>query len=148
MRKYSIWYLKGFILLVCLILAVLSGMFLYSLFEDPVNPKYAGSIYPILVAMYLSLLPVFYTLFSTFKLVSGLEKKENQESRQHILQKISKASLIFGGIYVIALPFMYKLADLDDAPGLILFGTLPILLAAAVYAALQLILENGERYHS
>ena len=47
-------------------------------------------------------------------------------------------------IFLLMLPFTYRLADVDDAPGLILFFSLPILFGGAGYAFFSLFLEKEQ----
>ena len=54
--------------------------------------------------------------------------------------------MIISGLYVVILPFVYIVAELDDAPGLIIVGMVPIFasMVIAVFAAvLQRLLQEA-----
>ena len=62
------------------------------------------------------------------------------------LKKIKFCALIISGLYVVILPFVFGLAQIDDAPGLVLVGMVPIFasLVIAVFAAvLQRLLQDA-----
>jgi hypothetical protein len=54
--------------------------------------------------------------------------------------------MTISGLYVVIMPFVFLVADLDDAPGLIIIGMVPIFasMVIAVFAAvLQKLLQNA-----
>lgn len=146
MNTWYRWYLKGFLVLLTVVIVGVSLMLLFSLLEEPVNPRYAGLLYPLIGGLYLSILPVIYLL----QLMLSLLKERVDEvgkNRQRVWRKARAAAMVFSMIFVLMLPFTYRLADYDDAPGLILFFSLPILFGGAAYALFSLFLEK-EQEHS
>ncbi len=62
------------------------------------------------------------------------------------LKNIKICALIITGLYVVILPFVYFVAELDDAPGLIIIGMIPAFasIVIAVFAAvLQRLLQEA-----
>lgn len=62
------------------------------------------------------------------------------------LGKIKLCAFSISGLYVLIMPFIFLLADKDDAPGAILMGLVPIFVSAviAVFAAvLQRLLQEA-----
>ena len=62
------------------------------------------------------------------------------------LKVIKFCALTISGLYVVIIPFVFLLAELDDAPGLIIIGMVPIFasLVIAVFAAvLQRLLQEA-----
>lgn len=62
------------------------------------------------------------------------------------LSHIKKDAIIISILYVLMMPFIFLLAQSDDAPGLILFGMIPIFasIVIAVFAAvLQRLLQQA-----
>ena len=62
------------------------------------------------------------------------------------LKKIKFSAITISGIFVAVLPFVFLLAELDDAPGLVLIGMVPIFasIVIAVFAAvLQKLLQQA-----
>ena len=96
-------------------------------------------VYGILVVMYLSVIPFYIALYQSFTLLSYIDKNQAfSELSVRALKKIRNCALIISGLYVIGLPFIFILADNDDAPGLILVGMVMIFapMVIAVFAAL------------
>lgn len=114
---------------------------------NPVNPDYAQILYPIVIGMYISVIPFFAALYQAFKLLSFIDK--NQAFSQFsvaALKNIKICALIISGLYVTIMPFVFMLAELDDAPGLVIVGMVPIFasMVIAVFAAvLQKLLKEA-----
>ena len=143
MKKWYKLYLKSFLVLLTVVIVGVSSMFLFSLLEEPVNPRYAGLLYPLIGGLYLSILPVIYLLQL---LLSLLKEREDAagKNRQRVWRKARASAAVFSIIFLLMLPFTYRLADVDDAPGLILFFSLPILFGGAGYALFSLFLEKEQ----
>jgi hypothetical protein len=106
--------------------------------NNPVNPDYAYILYPILIGMYVSAIPFFVALYQAFKLLSYIDKNQAfSELSVKALKNIKFCAMTISGLYVVIMPFVYLLADLDDAPGLIIIGMVPIFasMVIAVFAA-------------
>ena len=62
------------------------------------------------------------------------------------LKSIKRCTSAFSIVYVIIMPFVYLVADKDDAPGLVFFGLIPVFvgMVIAVFAAvLQRLLQDA-----
>lgn len=119
----------------------------YDLISNPVNPDYAHVLYPIVIGVYLSVIPFFVALVQAFKLLRYIDK--NQAFSQvsvNALKIIKFCAIIISVLYAVILPFVFPAAQLDDAPGLVIVGMVPILasLVIAVFAAvLQRLLQEA-----
>jgi hypothetical protein len=115
--------------------------------NNPVNPDYAHILYPILIIMYVSVIPFFVALYQAFKLLNYIDKnKAFSELSVKALKNIKYCAITISGLYVVGMPFFYILAELDDAPGVILIGMLFIFasMVIAVFAAvLQRLLQEA-----
>jgi hypothetical protein len=110
--------------------------------NNPVNPDYAHILYPILIIMYVSVIPFFVALYQAFKLLSYIDKnKAFSEISVKALNKIKYCAITISGIYVVGMPFFYILAELDDAPGVILIG-LVVIFASMVIAVFAAVLQR------
>ncbi|MGM0751627.1 MAG: DUF2975 domain-containing protein [Bacillota bacterium] len=111
------------------------------------DSKLAYVVYGILVVMYISAIPFFIALFQAFKLLSFIDKNNAfSELSVKALKTIKKCAIAISLFYVAAMPLFYILAEVDDAPGIILIGMIFIFGAAviAVFAAvLQKLLKNA-----
>ncbi|MFS0688531.1 DUF2975 domain-containing protein [Sporosarcina sp. 179-K 8C2 HS] len=116
------------------------GIFgIYYLLKNPANPDYAHILYPIVIGMYVSVIPFFIALFQAFKLLSYIDKNlAFSELSVTALQKIKFCAMTISGLYAVILPFVFMVAELDDAPGLVIIGMVPVFasLVIAVFAAL------------
>jgi hypothetical protein len=115
--------------------------------NNPANPDYVHILYPIVIGMYLSVIPFFVALYQAFKLLSYIDKNQAfSELSIKSLKNIKFCAIIISGLYVVIMPFVYLLAELDDAPGLIIIGMVPVFAAMviAVFAAvLQRLLQEA-----
>lgn len=104
-------------------------------------------IYGILAVMYVSIIPFYFALYQALNLLSYIDKnKAFSELSVTALKKIRNAALIISGLYGVALPFVYIMAEVDDAPGLIIVGAIPIfgsMVIAVFSAVLQRLLKEA-----
>jgi hypothetical protein len=115
--------------------------------KNPANPDYAHILYPIVIGMYVSVIPFFAALVQAFKLLSYIDKNQAfSELSVKALKNIKICALTVSGLYLVILPFVFLVADLDDAPGLVIIGMVPVFasLVIAVFAAvLQRLLKEA-----
>jgi hypothetical protein len=111
------------------------------------GPKWAYGLYGILVIMYLSAIPFFTALFQAFKLLNYIDQnKAFSEIAVKALRKIRNCAIAIVILYTVGMPLFYFLAEVDDAPGIILIGMVIIFASTviAVFAAvLQKLLKNA-----
>lgn len=102
---------------------------------------------PVLIGMYLSVLPFLCALFQAFKILKLIDSKQAFSNfTVHALSKIKLSGLAISVIYGLLLPFFFIMGDYDDAPGIILIGLILIFAAfiiAAFAALLQRILQEA-----
>ena len=107
----------------------------------------ANLVYPAVVAFYASLLPFLFALYQAIVLLGYIDKnKVFSELAVRSLKYIKYAGITMTICYAIAMPLMYHIAEVDDAPGLILiwaaFSFAPSVVA--VFAAVvQRVLQNA-----
>ncbi len=111
-----------------------------------VSTEYASLLYPVFIGMYLSAIPFFFALYQAFKLISFVDK-DNAFSASSViaLKNIKYCGSIMGIIYGGCMPFLFLLAEKDDAPGLILIGlafTFTSIVIAVIASVLQNLLED------
>lgn len=115
--------------------------------NNPVNPNYAYILYPIVIGIYLSVLPFFFALYQAFKLLSYIDMSNAfSDLSVKALKNIKYCAFIISALYVVMMPFVYLFAEKDDAPGLIIIAMVPLFasLVVAVFAAvLQKLLEEA-----
>lgn len=104
-------------------------------------------VYGILMVMYVSAVPFYFALYQSFNLLSYIDKNlAFSVLSVRALKKIKNCALIISGLYLAGLPMVFVLAQVDDAPGLVLIGMVLIFapLVIAVFAAvLQRLLQEA-----
>ena len=118
MKQGSTLFLKIAVFLMGIPVLALCIFGLIDLVNNPVNPDYAHILYPIVIGMYVSVIPFFVALYQAFKLLSYIDKNQAfSELSVKALKKIKFCAMTISGLYVVILPFVFLVAELDDAPG-------------------------------
>lgn len=141
MKKGSTIILRGVVILIGLVvLAVcifaLPGVILSELAGDfDYGPIFAG--------LYVPAIPFFFALYQALKLLGYIDKnKAFSELSINALKKIKYCALIISGLFAVGMPYIFYVADRDDAPGVALIGfviigaSFVIATAAAVFQSL------------
>ena len=147
MKRGTTLFLKLAVILIGLPVLALSLFGLTWLINNPASPAYDQLLYPVLIGVYGSVLPFFAALYQTFKLLNHIDKNQAfSDLSVKALKNIKFCALTISGLYLVILPFVFGLAQMDDAPGLVLVGMIPIFasLVIAVFAAvLQRLLQDA-----
>lgn len=106
-----------------------------------------GYYRPILLGMYLPAIPFFFALYQALRLLTYIDKnKVFSVLSIKVLQKIKYCAVIISALYAAGMPYIFYVADKDDAPGVtaiglvIIFASLVIATASAVF---QRLLQNA-----
>lgn len=106
-----------------------------------------GVYAPILIGVYVSVIPFFFALLQAFKLLGYIDNnKAFSASAVTALKNIKYAVLVVGVLYVAGLPFLYYVADKDDSPGSIVVGMIiafGAFVSAAFVAVAQRLFQNA-----
>jgi hypothetical protein len=147
MKKGTTLFLKLAVILMGFPVLALCIFGLPWLANNPVNPDYAHILYPIVIGMYVAAIPFYIALYQAFKLLIYIDKnKAFSELSVKALKNIKNCAITISTLYVVILPFVYFVAEKDDAPGLIIIGMIPIFASTviAVFAAvLQKLLKEA-----
>lgn len=102
---------------------------------------------PLLLGMYVAVIPFFYTLYQTLKLLIYIDKSEAfSDLSVKALKNIRYCAIAISALYAAGMPYIVYIADKDDAPGLTVLGFVIILasIAIATFAAvLQKLLQEA-----
>ncbi|MFC3040840.1 DUF2975 domain-containing protein [Virgibacillus xinjiangensis] len=112
-------------------------------FEQAGNgAELAYVVFGILIILYLSAIPFYFALYQAFRLLNYIDQNRafSQTSVQS-LKKIRTCAITISGLYVLALPLIFVIAEWDDAPGLVLIG-LVIAGASMVIAVFAAVLKK------
>ena len=141
-KKGSTLFLKSVISLIGI--AVLALCFLFTLEVT----KAGGALFlPILIIMYVTAIPFFSALYQALKLLGYIDKNTAfSELSVKALRNIKYCAITISALCVAGMPFLFSVADKDDAPGVVGFGLVFILasIVVATFAALlQRLVQNG-----
>ena len=102
---------------------------------------------PIMLGMYIPAIPFFWALYQGLKLLKLIdENKAFSAAAVQALRKIKQCALIISGLYALGMPYIFYVADKDDAPGVALIGFIIIgasFTVATFAATLQKLLRNA-----
>ncbi|WP_041580418.1 DUF2975 domain-containing protein [Bacillus sp. 1NLA3E] len=147
MKRGSTLFLRMAVFLIGTPVLALGIYGLFWLAKNPANPDYAHILYPIVIGMCLSVFPFFVALYQAFKLLGYIDNNQAfSELSVKALKNIKFCAMTISGLYVVIEPFVFLVADLDDAPGLVIVGMVPIFasMVIAVFAAvLQRLLKEA-----
>ena len=105
-------------------------------------PELANLQYPILIGMYTAMIPFFFALYQTLKLLSYIDKNQAFSQISVIaLKKIKYCAIAIIILYVVLeMPFLYLLTKVDDAPGIVI--GLVVIFASMVIAVFAAVLQR------
>ena len=84
-----------------------------------------ASMHPIIIGMYVTLVPFFIALFQVVRLLGLIDRDEAfSYSSVRSLRFIKYCALCITVIYIATLPFFYQFAERDDSPGFMVIGLL------------------------
>lgn len=102
-----------------------------------------GYYWPILLGMYITAIPFFYALYQAFKLLKLIDKNMAFTELSVVgLRRIKGSAATISALYALGLPYIFYVADKDDAPGVlklalvVVFASFVIAVASAVFERL------------
>lgn len=143
MKRGSTIFLRGVVIVIGLVVLALCVFGL---------PYAIGSIEwggydPILLGLYVPAVPFFFALHQSLKLLNNIDN--NQAFSQvsvNAFRNIKYCALIISGLFVAGMPYIFHVADKDDAPGVVAIGLVIIgtsFVIATSAAVLQKLFQNA-----
>jgi hypothetical protein len=110
---------------------------------EGISQEETGAGYsPIVIGMYLTAIPFFIALYQTLKLLQYVDKnKAFSDLSVKALKYIKYCAASVGLLYSAGLPYVYLLAQQEDAPGVIVIGFV-IAFASMVIAVFAAVLQQ------
>jgi hypothetical protein len=143
MKKGSTLFLKGVIIVIGLVVAVFCAYVLPRI----IGSFDMGGYDPILIGMYLPAIPFFIALFHGFRLLGNIDRNAAfTASSVNSLTYIKRCAASVALLYSAGMPYIFRVAEIDDAPGVVAIGLIIVgaSIVVAVFAAvLQKLLQNG-----
>lgn len=98
--------------------------------------------YPILIGVYATAIIFFSALYEALKLLGYIDKnKAFSELSVNALKRIKFSAITICIIYAVLIPFVFPIADADDAPGLMGFPII-FIFASSVVAVFAAVLQK------
>lgn len=149
MKRSLMIFLKGVIIVLGLIVLAVCVFVL----PGTIGSIELGGYDPILLGIYASVIPFFIAIYQTLKLLNYIDKnKVVSDSSVRALKIIRYCAIIISALYLVGMPYIFQVADKDDAPGVValglLFAFIPMVIAASVtiiQSVLQDVLKNYVR---
>ena len=140
MQRFSILSLRGSLLVLALATLAVSVLVLPRLLQAEVTGDFDYGY--ILVGLYVTAIPFLWALFRANQLLTLVARGSVffDHTITH-LRDIRRATLIIFAIYLIGTPYVFYLADKDDAPGLLALH-LVLTIACFIIATLVGILQQ------
>lgn len=143
MERGSTLFLRGAVLALG---AIVLGLCIFAL-PAGIRAEDAGGYRPILWGMYVPVVPFFGAIYEAMKLLGYVDsKKAFSDLSVKTLGNIKYCALVVSGLFVAGMPYIYMVADQDDAPGVIVIGLVFAfvpLIVATFAAVLQRILQDA-----
>ena len=140
MDKVPTLFLRAAVVALGVIALLFAAIILSEIYNDfeSAFPSIGYLKYPVIGILSAALIPYYVALYQTMRLLSYIDTDRAFSMHSvRALRKIKHSGFSMGGLFILLLPFVYMVAEVDDAPGLIIIGTAiagaPI--AIAVFAA-------------
>jgi hypothetical protein len=142
MKRGSSLFLQGVIVLVGI--AVLA-LCLFILPQGIISDR-SGYYRPLLIGMYVPAVPFFIALFQSMKLLHAMDKNAIFSSvSSKALKVITYCAIAISACYIAGMPYIFYVAEKDDAPGVAAIGFIFIfasLIVATAASVFQNLLQN------
>ncbi|MGE6489136.1 DUF2975 domain-containing protein [Paenisporosarcina sp. NPDC076898] len=118
-----------------------------SSFVTEIMPRFAYLQYPFLIVMFATAVTYFVALYQALRLLNYIDKNiAFSELSVKALKNIKYCGITISSLYVLCMPILFYMAEVDDAPGLAAIGliiTFGAIVIAVFAAVLQKLLKNA-----
>lgn len=148
MRLKSTLFLKIAIILIGTPVLILGIFGLFDLYKYPLNPNnYELILYPIIIGIYVTVIPFYFALYQAFKLLCYIDKSHAfSELSVKALKNIKYCAISISIFYTIILPVCMFYSKKHDFPGLVImvmFSSFTSAVIAVFAAVLQKLLKEA-----
>lgn len=145
MERGSTVFLRGVVVLIGLVVLGLCVFGLPVLIRSELTGDFDYG--PIFLGLYVPAIPFFFALYQSLKLLDYIDKNEAfSELSVRAFRNIKYCALIISGLFAAGMPYVFYVADRDDAPGLAAMGFVIIgasFVIATFAAVLQKLVQNA-----
>lgn len=147
-EKSSTLFLKLILLVLSLAVLAICGFLLNQITQS----DSLGNYRPILIGVVVSAFPLLYIFYQAYNLLNNIDANLSlTDSSVNSLRIIKICSFLISLLYLIGSPFIFYVAEQDDAPGVVLINLIFIMgpFAVGVFTyILQKLLINAIGYKS
>lgn len=109
--------------------------------------EFAFVLLALTVVLYATFIPFYLALYQAYNLIGLLRAQEAFASKAiQVVQGVKKYMVAISTLYVLALPFFFIFAEVDDAPGVVLVGAalvfVPFVVGVAAKAFEALLMDG------
>jgi len=148
LERSSTLFLRLILLVLSIGVLVLCGFLLYQIIQS----DSLGYYRPILMGLVISTIPLFYIFYQAYTLLNNIDSNLSlTDSSVNSLRIIKVCSFLISLMYLIGSPFIFNVAQRDDAPGVVLINIILIMgpFSVGVFTyILQKLLINAIGYKS
>ncbi|MBU5246036.1 DUF2975 domain-containing protein [Bacillus halotolerans] len=111
-------------------------------FAEELYPDISYLKYLVYIDLYAAAIPFYFALYQAFTLLSYIDRnKAFSKLSVRALKKIKYCAITISLLLVAGMPLFYLIAEMDDAPGIILIG-LVLIFASMVIAVFAAVLQR------
>jgi hypothetical protein len=148
LERSSTLFLRLILLVLSFGVLVLCGFLLYQIIKS----DSLGYYRPILMGLVISTIPLLYIFYQAYNLLNNIDNNLSlTDSSVNSLRIIKVCSFLISSMYLIGSPFIFNVAQRDDAPGVVLINIILIMgpFSVGVFTyILQKLLINAIGYKS
>lgn len=146
MERGSTVILRGVVILIGLVVLGLCAIGLPMLIKSELTTSDFDYGW-IFVGLYVPAIPFFFALYQALKLLDYIDKNQAfSELSVQAFRSIKYCALTISGLFAAGMPYVFYVADRDDAPGVALIGFVIIgasFVIATFAAVLQKLVQNA-----
>lgn len=146
MERGSTVFLRGVVILIGLVVLGLCAIGLPMLIKSELTTSDFDYGW-IFVGLYVPAIPFFFALYQALKLLDYIDKNQAfSELSVQAFRSIKYCALTISGLFAAGMPYVFYVADRDDAPGVALIGFVIIgasFVIATFAAVLQKLVQNA-----
>lgn len=150
MKQGSTLFLKGVVTLIGAVVLVICIFALPHLIKSELKGDFDYGY--IFLGLYITAIPFFFALYQAIKLLNYIDKnKAFSELSTTALRNIKYCAVTISALFAAGMPYIFYVADKDDAPGLAALGFVIIfssMVIATFAAVLQKLLQNAAEIKS
>ncbi|MGA4921969.1 DUF2975 domain-containing protein [Bacillus subtilis] len=111
-------------------------------YSADIFPNIAYIKYLVFIYLYVTAIPFYFALYQAFKLLSYIDKNKAFSGLSvKALKNIKYCAVTISIFYAAGMPVFYLMAEIDDAPGIIVIGLI-IIFASMVIAVFAAVLQK------